>query len=426
MTVSSTDNREQYTGTGSTATFSFPYIFFEDADLVVETTVIATGIKTTQTLDGGGDYDYTISGTYDSAQQAYLSGADVVLNANLPATHRITIRRVLDITQGADYIDGDGFPAETHERALDRLTLICQQLSETIDRAVVLPSDTTLSSITIPSAVANNLWGWNSDATDLENKIPADLDLATVTAFVSTLLDDSDAATARGTLGSGAVGDSLFQAATTAAALALVNIMTTRGQILRQGASAAEALSLATEGKVAKGDGTDVVAGDIVENYGTEDLTNGGADDLTAVGVTGIASYHRAILVSFVGASNAGNINGDDDVILQLGDSGGYENTGYIGETANDPGSSTNSWSDGIRLDHGGNGANRERSGHILLTHMGSNVWSASVSIGDTVNGAAWHGAGTKTLTGALDRIQITTSAGSEAFDNGNMNIIGF
>lgn len=105
----------------------------------------------------------------------------------------------------------------------------------------------------------------------LANKIPmfdgsgvpalllaADIDLATVTAFIETLLDDVDAATARTTLGAGATGASLFTAATAAAALALITPTTTRGDIITRGASADGRLALGTSGKALVSDGTDV------------------------------------------------------------------------------------------------------------------------------------------------------------------------
>ena len=53
----------------------------------------------------------------------------------------------------------------------------------------------------MPTPSANKLVGWNSAGTALENKTAADIDLATVTAFIETLLDDADAAAARTTLG---------------------------------------------------------------------------------------------------------------------------------------------------------------------------------------------------------------------------------
>ena len=145
MTISSTLNKAQFTGDGVTLSFNFPYIFFADADLVVTTTVISTGVETVQTLNGSGSHDYSISGVFDSAQQAYLSGANVVMNVAPASTLRVTVKRVVAITQSANYIDGDAVPAETLERNLDRLTVIAQQIQESLDRAIKVAETSTLA-----------------------------------------------------------------------------------------------------------------------------------------------------------------------------------------------------------------------------------------------------------------------------------------
>jgi len=44
--------------------------------------------------------------------------------------------------QEVDYVENSAFPAETHEAALDLLTMICQSLQEQIGRAVLYPVST--------------------------------------------------------------------------------------------------------------------------------------------------------------------------------------------------------------------------------------------------------------------------------------------
>jgi hypothetical protein len=76
---------------------------------------------------------------------------------------RLVIRRVIPATQEVDYVAGDPFPAETHERALDRLTMLAQQGEEANARALVFPSGDTASG-ELPNAAsrADRLLGFNS------------------------------------------------------------------------------------------------------------------------------------------------------------------------------------------------------------------------------------------------------------------------
>lgn len=164
MAISTTDSKRQYNGNGATTSFSFPYYFFADTDLVVIKTNTSTLVDTTQTLTT----HYTISGSPTGGP--YLSGANVVMVTAPTSQERLTITRVLTYTQAVDYLAADPFPAETHERALDRLTMLTQQLKEELSRVIKFPASTLLSDLTFPAAVANKLIGWNAAATALENK----------------------------------------------------------------------------------------------------------------------------------------------------------------------------------------------------------------------------------------------------------------
>jgi hypothetical protein len=76
--------------------------------------------------------DYTVSG-------AGASAGAVTLVAALPVGQTLTVVRNVPATQDADYVVGDAFPAESHEEALDKLTMLTQQLQEQVDRAAKLP-----------------------------------------------------------------------------------------------------------------------------------------------------------------------------------------------------------------------------------------------------------------------------------------------
>ena len=122
MTIASTISRVQYQPNGSTQIFAFPYYFLDNTHLVV-TLTSADGVDTLQVLNT----DYTVTGALNP------SGGSITMLTAPVADTVLTIQRVVPLTQLVDYIANDDFPAETHEAALDKLTMICQQLSEQSD-----------------------------------------------------------------------------------------------------------------------------------------------------------------------------------------------------------------------------------------------------------------------------------------------------
>lgn len=138
MTVASTNNRNNYVGNGSTNDYDYTFRIFEDADLLV-TVRDPDGVETTLTLTT----HYTVSdaGSLTGGTVSLVNGAFDWLDAggDLDTGYALTIRRVLDLTQGTDIRNqGSYFPANT-EDALDRLTMQQQQQQDEIDRGIKLP-----------------------------------------------------------------------------------------------------------------------------------------------------------------------------------------------------------------------------------------------------------------------------------------------
>lgn len=127
MTISTQETKISYNGNGVTTEFAFPYRFLSNSHIVV-IRVAANGVGTTLVLNT----DYTLTGAGDDA------GGTVTLNVAPAADQRLVIYRQVPMTQETDYVSGDSFPAETHEEALDKLTMITQQHSEALSRAVTL------------------------------------------------------------------------------------------------------------------------------------------------------------------------------------------------------------------------------------------------------------------------------------------------
>lgn len=160
MTVTNQVNKVIFAGTGAQTVFAYTFRIFEDSDLVVKTIVITTGVEVTLVLNS----DYTVTGAGGP------SGGDVtLLIAAPPSTQEIVIQRVLPLTQETDYVENDDFPAESHEEALDRLTMIAQQINEVSNRALVISINTSGLIITLPPPEANSPIGWDPTATFLIN-----------------------------------------------------------------------------------------------------------------------------------------------------------------------------------------------------------------------------------------------------------------
>lgn len=178
MTISTTTTpRVQYNGNGVTTIFSVPFVFGSSDSIVVILT--EDSIDTTQTLTT----DYTVSGGGTPA----ATGSITMISAPASGTV-LTIYRDTNLTQELDYISYDAFPAESHESALDKLTLITQELSETQDRALTLPTTASGISTVLPTATANYYLRWNSAATALESVSLASLGSSTLSGVTNEVL----------------------------------------------------------------------------------------------------------------------------------------------------------------------------------------------------------------------------------------------
>lgn len=196
--------------------------------------------------------------------------------------------------------------------------------------------------------------------------------------------------------------------------------LTSGGALIGNGTSAVTAVSPTTTGNVLfTTNGTSwsstakIVSGTAVAS------TSG-----TSIDFTGIPSWAKRVTVMFSGVST----NGTSSVLVQIG-SGSVQTSGYL-----EYGGLISSGGNAIQVNstagfqlyvQAGDAAASTRFGHVLLTLVGSNLWVMSGLLG--VNAAsAIVGAfgGNVTLSGALDRVRITTVNGTDTFDAGTINIM--
>jgi len=343
MTVSAQNSYISYTGNGSTSAYSWPYKLFAAGDLKVYTVVISTGVETLQTSGGAGTYDYTISVNAD------YSGATITLNNNLPTTHKVFLTRVQALEQATDYIEGDAFPAETHEQTLDKIVLQLQQHEEQLKRSLKFKQSTaTRSEPPIPELTADTLIKVNSAGTGFETQSTVDVstvagiasDITTVSGIASDVTAVAADATDIGTVATNIasvntvatnindvikVADDLNEAISEVETVANdLNEATSEIEVVANNIADVNTVGNATNianistvaGQISPTNNISTVAGiapDITTLAGTAGLTNlenNAADISTVAGIVGDVTAVAAIdsAVSAVN-SNAANIN---------------------------------------------------------------------------------------------------------------------
>jgi hypothetical protein len=139
----------------------------------------------------------------------------------------------------------------------------------------------------------------------------------------------------------------------------------------------------------------------------------------TSIDFTGIPSWVKRVTVMFSGVSTSGTSR----VQIQLGTSSGFETSSYLGSIQTS--TLTSNFSAGfLTTDNASGTAAYVRHGLICISALGSNAWVASINMGLSNQGDTWCGSGSKTLSGTLDRVRITTVNGTDTFDAGTINIL--
>jgi hypothetical protein len=152
---------------------------------------------------------------------------------------------------------------------------------------------------------------------------------------------------------------------------------------------------------------------------GTEQASTSG----TSIDFTGIPSWAKKIIIQFVGVSTSGT----SVLLVQLGDAGGVETTGYLstGMNLNTSTSAEANYTAGFGL-QGSNAATVVAHGTVTLTLEDSAnfTWVATGLLGRSESAGMFFSAGSKSLSAALDRVRITTVNGTDTFDAGAINVL--
>ncbi len=149
MTVSTTLTKSSHSANGTQHQFAYNFKIFADGDLRVLIRS-ATGTETVKVLNT--DYIVTNAGSNSgnvlfkfntgNPSDAHFSSSD----KRPQSGETVVLARNLDLTQSTDYVANDPFPAEDHEKALDRLTFIVQELQEELNRSIKVSETNTITS----------------------------------------------------------------------------------------------------------------------------------------------------------------------------------------------------------------------------------------------------------------------------------------
>lgn len=189
--------RIRYIGSGSTGPYAFNYVLYDTSHLkVIKTNT--SGVDTVLTLTT--HYSVSIASDFTSATVTLVTAlaGDGIDDGG---SEILTITRDPAIAQPTEWPRNDPFPSRTHERAADLAVMMIGRLSEQIRRSILLPESSVASDLKLPTPDALKFLRWNAGETALENMDVALTGALAVSAFIQSLLDDVDAATARATIG---------------------------------------------------------------------------------------------------------------------------------------------------------------------------------------------------------------------------------
>lgn len=136
MTISTTTSRWEYTGDGSTTSFTYNNLIFKDSDLNVYVDGTLQELTT----------DYTVEGTGEE------TGGEVIFVSAPANDAEVTIVRDTPNTQGSDYPTGGPLPSKVVEADFDRRTIVSQDQQQAIERFLrVVESEQGIPNLELPT-----------------------------------------------------------------------------------------------------------------------------------------------------------------------------------------------------------------------------------------------------------------------------------
>jgi len=175
--------RVQHVADGVVTAFVYLFPIFAAADLAV----YLDDVKQ--------ESGFSVNGAGETA------GGDVTFDTAPANGVTVTLAREIEITRTSDFQEGGEFRASVLNDELDYLTAALQQVANDVDRTIALSTTDPTSGLVLPDAAAraSQYLGFDGTGQLIPAVAPEGGNL--VSAFMATVLDDADAASARTTLG---------------------------------------------------------------------------------------------------------------------------------------------------------------------------------------------------------------------------------
>ena len=159
MAVSNVLVYQDYDADGAQTTFAIPFTYIPgELSTIVVKTITTAGVVTIKALTT----DYTLDPAGNNPTNV------IFLVAPADADGEVRVERILEFKQILDYINSGNFQAEDHEKGLDRIVMMIQQLDRHLDRAFKInEADEGTLSTELPKAVAGKVFAISADLTSI-------------------------------------------------------------------------------------------------------------------------------------------------------------------------------------------------------------------------------------------------------------------
>lgn len=150
MSISSTTNRNNYTGNGVTTSYAYSFKITDESHLRVTTYVPSTETFAVKVL--------TTHYTVTAATVGETSGGTIAFLSAPANGTKVTIRRVVPFKQETDIRNQGAYYPDVIEDEFDQLVMLDQQQDDEIDRSIKFPDTTIISTfdVNLPSALVGS------------------------------------------------------------------------------------------------------------------------------------------------------------------------------------------------------------------------------------------------------------------------------